>query len=37
MDGAYNSEKTEIELLGRRKIYTDADVITSDNVIPILQ
>ena len=37
MDGAYNSERTEIELLGRRKIYTDADVITSDNVIPILQ
>lgn len=37
MGGAYQSERTEIELLGRRRIYTDADVITSENVISVLR
>ena len=33
--GAYEKEK--IELLGRRRIYTDVSEITSDNVISVLQ
>lgn len=33
--GAYEKENTE--LLGRKRIYTDAYEITDDNVIPILQ
>ena len=33
--GAY--EKENIELLGRKRIYTDADNITADNVISVLQ
>lgn len=33
--GAYNKEN--YELLGRRRIYTDASEITKENVIPILQ
>lgn len=35
MMGAY--EKENVELLGRKRIYTDADQITADNVINILQ
>ena len=34
-NGSY--EKENIELLGRRRIYTDVDVITPDNVITVLQ
>lgn len=33
--GAY--EKENIELLGRKRIYTDVDSITADNVISVLQ
>ena len=33
--GAY--EKENLELLGRRRIYTDASEITEENVIPVLQ
>ena len=35
MDGAY--EKENIELLGRRRIYTDVSEITEDNIIQVLQ
>lgn len=35
IDGAY--EKRDLELLGRKRIYTDAAEITSDNVIRVLQ
>lgn len=35
MTGAY--KKDNVELLGRRRIYTDADRITADNVISVLQ
>ena len=33
--GAY--EKDDIELLGRKRIYTDVDVITADNIFDVLQ
>lgn len=35
MDGAY--ERKDLELLGRKRIYTDAAEITSENVISVLQ